>query len=105
MRQCNNKLGGVMAFAAEQDRPRLVELGNVPEFWADGIGKIEDLGGGTYRLLLYKVHRPLDGEGPVEHEVVAAVLVNLAMVSSILPALRLLVCRLRNVDPIVDLIQ
>jgi hypothetical protein len=78
------------------EQPRLVELGAMPEFWCDGVGRIEALGGGTYRLLLYRVHHPVNGEGPTEHEIVAAVLTNLATLSQALPMLQVLVAGARE---------
>ncbi len=76
-----------MAFAGDAERPHLVETGVVSDVWIDGIGKIEHLGGGTFRFLLYKVHRPVNGEGPCEHDVVLAVLCNTATIRNALPAL------------------
>lgn len=72
------------------DAPPLVELAPVPEFWVDGIGKVESLGGGAYRILLYKIKRPPEGDAPVEREIVAAVLTNLAHVNQAIALLRAL---------------
>jgi hypothetical protein len=80
-----------MGAYAEREKPRLVEsMAAVPEFWCDGVGKVEKLGEGAYRILLYRIKRPLDGEGPDEHEVVAAVLTNLKHIHSTLMLLRAL---------------
>jgi hypothetical protein len=75
---------------ASPDQPRLVEMGPVRDVWVDGIGKIEPLGGGTYRVVLYRVHQPLDGQGPVEHDVVVAILANMPALESAAATLRAL---------------
>jgi hypothetical protein len=66
----------------------MVELSSAPEVWVDGFGNVENLGGGVYRIPLYKIHRPPGGEGPIEHEIVAFVLANLRTVEESLKALR-----------------
>ena len=56
----------------EGRRLRLVETTVLPDVWIDGIGKIEKIAADTYRLLLYRTRRPIEG-GPDEHEVVLSV--------------------------------
>ena len=70
------------------NRPRLVEVASAKEVWVDGFGNVENLGGGVYRIPLYKIHRPPGGEGPVEHEIVAYVLANLAHIANSLTEMR-----------------
>lgn len=72
------------------ERPPLVEAVAVPEFWVDGIGKVESLGGGVYRFWLYRNRRPLDGDGPMEREVVCSTLATLDTVHSAILVLRAL---------------
>lgn len=72
----------------DADRPRLVEVSSAKEVWVDGFGNVENLGGGVYRIPLYKIHRPPCGEGPVEHEIVVFVLANLSNIGSSLAELR-----------------
>jgi len=72
----------------DTDRPRLVELGAAPEVWVDGFGNVENLGGGVYRIPLYKIHRPPGGVGRVEHEIVAFVLANVTTIKDNLVELR-----------------
>jgi vacuolar-type H+-ATPase subunit C/Vma6 len=67
--------------------PRLVETTIVSEVWADGIGKIEKIGKGTYRIYFYRVKRPLNGEGPEEHEIVATIITSFAHIQSTLTML------------------
>jgi hypothetical protein len=54
-------------------RLHLIETTTVPDVWIDGIGKIEQIAADTYRLLLYRTRRPLEG-GPDEHELMLSVL-------------------------------
>lgn len=70
------------------EHPPLVELGEVPERWVDGIGKVEALGGGAYRVLLCRTKRPLDEGGLVEREIVFSMITNTAGVQSLLVTLR-----------------
>jgi len=72
----------------DTDRPRMVELSSAPEVWVDGFGNLESLGGGVYRIPLYKVHQPANGEGPALHEIVCFVLANISTVEHSLGELR-----------------
>ena len=47
----------------------------VADVFASGLGKIEKLSGGCLRIYLYAEQAPLDGEGPVEKQVVAKIVV------------------------------
>jgi hypothetical protein len=68
----NNTRGAEMVGRADAaEAPRLVETGILNDIWVDGIGKIEHLGQGVYRFLLYRKHTPVSG-GPLEHEIVAS---------------------------------
>lgn len=60
---------------ADADQMRLVEAGQIPEFWVDGIGRIENLGGGTYRFVLFRAHKI--PEGGSENEIVVSLLANM----------------------------
>jgi hypothetical protein len=49
---------------------------------------VENLGGGVYRIPLYKIHRPPGGDGKVEHDIVVTVLANLGTIEHSLAELR-----------------
>ncbi len=42
----------------------MVELGQVPEIFCSGLGKIENVGGGCLRFYLYVTQAPIDGGAP-----------------------------------------
>lgn len=65
--------------AAGADRPRLVETGQVQDVWVDGIVRIEPLGGGTYRIVLFRKHECPDGVP--EREIVVSLLANVPALS------------------------
>jgi hypothetical protein len=72
----------------DADRPRVVELSSAPEVWVDGFGNLENLGGGVYRIPLYKIHRAPEGDGPALHEIVCFVLANIGTVEHSLAEMR-----------------
>jgi hypothetical protein len=51
-------------------RARLIEPVPAPEYFVSGLGRIEPIGGGNYRFLLYS-NQPLteDPEGPMQRVV------------------------------------
>lgn len=77
-----------MRASKEPMKPRLVELGIPLESWVDGFGNVENLGGGVFRVPVYKVHRSPDGEEPDAHEIVFYALIRLSKIRQGLMMLR-----------------
>jgi hypothetical protein len=72
------------------DRPPLVEIGPVPEFWVDGV-EVQSLGGEVVRLFLFKERR-LPGEGgPGERVIQVEALSSITKLGSIVSALQALI--------------
>lgn len=69
---------------------KLVEIEALHDIWVDGIAKVESLGGGTFRFILYRRRHPIDGEGPDYFEIVALLMTNLAAIGEAMPLLRTL---------------
>lgn len=88
-----------MSGTREAPKPRLVELGMPTESWVDGFGNIENLGGGVFRVPVYRVHHAPNGDGPDEHEIVFYALVRLKNIASGLLTLRELIAGLLPARP------
>jgi hypothetical protein len=53
----------------------LCELVPMTDIFVSGLGKIEKLAGGCLRIYLYVDQAPIEGDGPVEKQVVAKIIV------------------------------
>jgi hypothetical protein len=71
----------------ESARLRLIDNALLEDVWIDGIGKIEQISSGTYRILLYRDRRAMDGSD-VDHEIRLSVLVSMNALEAIFVAMK-----------------
>ena len=74
----------------------LVEPAIAPEFWVSGLGKVEKLEQGVYRLYFYRDKHPVDEPAaPVEWEVVVTAVTTMIGIQSMILGLQTLVAEER----------